>query len=75
LEEDNFVGKFAKTKKMLNYAWQEFLKNIVKINRYIFLIRVFNFLKGRLELTHAFSHSYLSFLDFFDQVMHFCKSP
>ncbi len=37
---------------------------------------MFNFLKGRLKkITHAFSHSYLPFPDFFGHIMHFCKFP
>jgi hypothetical protein len=49
-------------------------KKCGNIKIYLVFIGVFNFLWGILELTHAFSHYSLPFLDFFGQVMHFYKS-
>jgi hypothetical protein len=45
-----------------------------KMKFYNVFTRVFNFLKGRPEFTHVFSHSCLPFIDFFGQLMHFWKS-
>jgi hypothetical protein len=42
---------------------------------YLVFTKIFNFLGGRSELTHAFFHSFPPFPDFLGQAMHFYKSP
>jgi len=51
------------------------IKKFKKLKIYFVYTGIFNFWEGRLEFTHAFSHSCLPFLDFWGQVMHFYKSP
>ncbi len=52
----------------------EHKKNLKNENYFVFN-GMFNFLRGKPEITHAFSHSYLPFPYFFGHVMHFCKYP
>jgi len=47
---------------------------LVKIKVCLIFIGIFNFLWGRLELTHALFNSCVPFLEFFDQTMNFYKS-
>jgi hypothetical protein len=48
-------------------------KNCNRLNNYLVFIGVFYFLGGRLKYEKFLFHSYLSFLDFFNQVIHFYK--
>jgi hypothetical protein len=73
---------------MHNNSWKKMKKMLCKIKidkkcAHKFFLKTINlpyhhwsiqFSRGKPKFTHAFSHSCLFFLDFFDQIMHFYKS-
>ncbi len=74
------LTNLLRQKKMLDYVWQEIKNNMqtlkkqsAKIKVYLVFIGIFNFLGGKLKLTHALFHSCLPFLDFLGQIVHLYK--
>jgi len=63
-----------KSKKNVRLCKVRIEKNCEKKKKNFVFIGLVNFLGGTFEVTHAFSHSCLPFLNVFDHIMHFCES-